>query len=155
LYSRARANKRLRSFICHTYVHPKRNRPALTPWPQNVTSLWLILIFRAIDGTRLSWPGWLGEILRWFTIPKTGHLSQRPWEIELVTIDSQVRRSRQSHYSTVNIAVQYLLLNFVAYLEIDKLEKNSIELMQGPQYYWRLYLVQFIQCHLYGKRNRR
>jgi len=30
----------------------------------------LILISRPTEGRRLSWPGWLGEILRWFARPK-------------------------------------------------------------------------------------
>ena len=31
----------------------------------------LVLISRPAEGRRLSWPGWLGEILRWFARPKT------------------------------------------------------------------------------------
>jgi len=33
--------------------------------PQSISALWLVLTFRPAEG-RLSWPGWLGEILRWF-----------------------------------------------------------------------------------------
>ena len=40
--------------------------PAFTPQPQSITALWLILISRLAEGRRLSWPAWLGEILRWF-----------------------------------------------------------------------------------------
>jgi len=34
--------------------------------PHSITALWLVLISRPAEGRRLSWPGWLGEILRWF-----------------------------------------------------------------------------------------
>ena len=40
--------------------------PAFTPQLQSVTALWLVLISHPAEGRRLSWPGWLGEILRWF-----------------------------------------------------------------------------------------
>jgi len=40
--------------------------PAFTPQLQSITALWLVLIFRPAQGRRLSGPGWLGEILRWF-----------------------------------------------------------------------------------------
>jgi len=33
--------------------------PARTLQLQNITSLWLVLIFRPTEGWRLSWPGWL------------------------------------------------------------------------------------------------
>jgi len=68
---RARINKGLRSFTCHQYAHLKWNKPAFTPGPQNVTSLWLVLVSRHTEDRRLSWPGWLGETLRWFMRPKT------------------------------------------------------------------------------------
>ena len=52
----------------HTFIH-KWNEPylsAFTPQPQSITALWLVLISRPAEGRRLSWSGWLGEILRWF-----------------------------------------------------------------------------------------
>jgi len=52
-------------------VHPKWNKSAFTPGPQNVTSLWPVLISCPTEGRRLSWPGWIGVILRWFIRPKT------------------------------------------------------------------------------------
>ena len=57
------------SFTCHPHVHPEVECtiPAFTPKPHSITALWLVLISRR----RLSWPGWLDEILRWFTRPKT------------------------------------------------------------------------------------
>jgi len=36
-----------------------------------LTELWLVLVSRPAEGRRLSWPGWLGEILRWFARKKT------------------------------------------------------------------------------------
>jgi len=38
---------------------------------QSVTARWLVFISRPSEGRRLSWPGGLGEILRWFARPKT------------------------------------------------------------------------------------
>jgi len=39
--------------------------------PQSIAAFWPILISRLAEDRRLSWPGWLGEILRWFVGPKT------------------------------------------------------------------------------------
>ena len=49
-----------------------RNEPymPLTPSQQGVASLWLVLISRLAEGRRLSWPEWLGEILRRFARTK-------------------------------------------------------------------------------------
>ena len=63
---RARVSKGLCSFTCHPQVHPKWNKPTFTVVPHNITSLWLVLVSFPTEGRRLSWPGWLGEILRWF-----------------------------------------------------------------------------------------
>ena len=46
------------------------SHPAFTAQPQSITAFWPVLIFRPAEGRRLSWPGWLGEILRWFTCLK-------------------------------------------------------------------------------------
>jgi len=58
----------------HTFIH-KWNETYLllgpTPQPQSITALWLLLISRPAEGRRLSWLGWLDEILRWFARPKT------------------------------------------------------------------------------------
>jgi len=39
------------------------SHPAFTPLQQSITALWLVLISRLAEGRRLSWPGWLGEIM--------------------------------------------------------------------------------------------
>jgi len=80
-------------------IHLKWNKPAFTPEPQNVTSLRLALISRSTEGTRLSRPGWLCEILRWFIAQRRSPIPRR-WGIKLATIESQVRRPHQSHYCT-------------------------------------------------------
>ena len=52
----------------HTFIH-KCNEPYLSLLPSRRVGayrLWLVLIFRPVKGTRLSWAGWLGETLRWF-----------------------------------------------------------------------------------------
>jgi len=110
---RAHVNKGLRSFTCQPYVDPKWNNPAFTPGPLNVISLWLLLIFRPTKGRRLSWPGWLGEILRWFMHPKTvahprggGESNSRP-----LSRMSDALTRRQSHYSTGNIVICSLVTN--------------------------------------------
>ena len=68
---RARVSNGLRSLTCHRYVHPKCSLPLLPGHRTLRTSLWLVLISRPTEGRRLSWPGGLGEILRWFIRPKT------------------------------------------------------------------------------------
>ena len=64
----ARVNEESHSFTCHPHVYPwvERAIPAFTPQSQSTTALWLVLISRPAEGRRLSWPGWLCEILRWF-----------------------------------------------------------------------------------------
>jgi len=50
----------------HKFIYT-RNEPylPLTPAADRAT-LWLVLISHATEARQLSWPGWLGEILRWF-----------------------------------------------------------------------------------------
>ena len=66
----ARVNEGSHSFTCHPHVYPQVEWtiPAFTPQPQSITALWLVLISRPAEGRRLSWPRWLGEILRWFVL---------------------------------------------------------------------------------------
>ena len=69
------------------------SHPAFTPQPQSITAVWPVLIFRPAKGRRLSWPGWLGEILRWFAHPTTvtvTHSVLAAAVIELATIESQI-----------------------------------------------------------------
>ena len=63
----ARVNEGSHSLTCHPHVYPqvKWAIPAFTPQPQSIPELWLVLISRPAEGRRLSWPRWLGEILRW------------------------------------------------------------------------------------------
>ena len=63
---------RIHSFTCHPHVYPQVEwtKPAFTPQPQSITTLWPVLISHLAEGRRLSWHGWLGEILRWFVRPK-------------------------------------------------------------------------------------
>ena len=53
----ARVNEGSHSF----YYHPQVERAisALTPQPQSVAAVWLVLISRPAEGRRLSWPGGL------------------------------------------------------------------------------------------------
>jgi len=69
----ARVNEGAHSFTCHRHVYPQVEWTtiAFTPQPQSITTLWLVLISRPAEGRRLSWPGWLGDILRWFAQPST------------------------------------------------------------------------------------
>jgi len=59
------------------YLPPTRlstygmSHPSFTSQPQSIAALWPVLISRPAEDRRLSWPGWLGEILRWFDRPKT------------------------------------------------------------------------------------
>jgi len=47
------------------------SHPTFIPQPQSVTARWPVLISRPAEGRRLSLPGWLGDILRWFARQKT------------------------------------------------------------------------------------
>ena len=70
----ARVNEGSHSATRHPPTHlstRKMNHPAFTPQPQSITALWSILISRPAEGRMLSWPGWLGETLRWFARSKT------------------------------------------------------------------------------------
>jgi len=58
-------------------TYPRQNRQcnphpgsAFTSGPQSITTHWPVLNSRPDEGRRLSWPWWLGEILRWFFHPK-------------------------------------------------------------------------------------
>ena len=67
----APVNKGSHSCQPHVYPQVEWTIPAFYPKLQSVTALWLVLIFHPTEGRRLSWPGWLNEILRWFVCPKT------------------------------------------------------------------------------------
>jgi len=60
----ARVNDGSHRFTCHLRVYPQ------VAWTIPA-ALSLALISRPAEGRRLSWPRWLGEILRWFARPKT------------------------------------------------------------------------------------
>jgi len=63
-----------------------------TPQPQSIAALWPVHIFRLPEGRRLSWPGRLGEILRWFDRPKSPlPVLDAAAGIELATAESQVQ----------------------------------------------------------------
>jgi len=66
-------NEEWHSFTCHPHVCPQVEWtiPAFNLQPQSIATLWLVLISHPTEGRRLSWPGLLGEILRWFDRPKT------------------------------------------------------------------------------------
>ena len=63
--------------------------------PESVTALWLVLITRPAEDRRLSWPGLLSEILRWYartnTVTHASILSRRPG-IDPATVESRVQR---------------------------------------------------------------
>jgi len=128
--------------------HPKWNKPAFTPGPHNVTSLWLVLISRQmrVEG----WVGLAGLVKYWWFIhPKTvthcrggGESNSRP-----LSRKSDTLTTRQSHYSTINIVVHNLSSTLQLTCRLKNWEKNLniLKLMQGPQCYLRLYLAKFIQ----------
>jgi len=66
-------NEESQNLTCHPHVYPQLEwaTPAFSPQPQSAAALWPVLISRPAEDRRLSWPGWLGEILRWFARPKT------------------------------------------------------------------------------------
>ena len=62
-----RVNKGSQFYLMPTFIH-KWNEPCLSLLPSCTASphFWLVLISHPTGGRRLSWPGWLGEILMWF-----------------------------------------------------------------------------------------
>jgi len=65
----ARANEGSRSFTCHSHVYPQVDERYGTCLYSPVAQRHRTLAgkhFRPAEGRRLSWPGWLGEILSWF-----------------------------------------------------------------------------------------
>jgi len=83
----AHVNKGSHSFTCHPHVYPQAEWavPAFIPQPHSITAFWLVFISHPAECRRLSWPGWHGEILRWFVCQKT------------VTHPSTSRRGRESN----------------------------------------------------------
>jgi len=76
------------SATCHPHVYPQMEWtiPAFNPHLQSVAVLWLVLISCPIEGRRLSWSGWLSEILRWFACLKMVALPgicRDSWELNL------------------------------------------------------------------------
>jgi len=69
----ARVDEGSYSFTCHPhdYLQVEWTIPAFTPQLQGITALWLVLSSPPTEGRKLSWPGWLDEIMRWFAHPKT------------------------------------------------------------------------------------
>jgi len=61
------------SFTYHPHVYPHVERAVLpfTLQHQSIAAVWPVSISRPAQGRRLSWPGWLGKVLRWFASPKT------------------------------------------------------------------------------------
>jgi len=64
-------NNSIDKFVVCFDPQVERAIPAFASQPQRATALWLVLIYRPAEGWRLSWPRWLGEILRCFARPKT------------------------------------------------------------------------------------
>ena len=66
----ARVNEGSHSCTCHPRVYPQANEPYLPLTPSHRTqrnaALQLVLISCPTEARRLSWPGWVGKILRWF-----------------------------------------------------------------------------------------
>jgi len=61
------------TLTCHPHVHSQVGwLYCLYSQPQSITAIKLLLISRPAECRRMSWPGWFGEILRWFARPKTG-----------------------------------------------------------------------------------
>ena len=53
----ARVSEESHCFTCHPHVYPQVEwtMPAVTPQPQSIAALWLVLISHPTEGRRLSW----------------------------------------------------------------------------------------------------
>jgi len=47
------------------------SHPAFTTQTQSITALWPVLISRPAEGRRLSWPGWLVNVLTRICVKST------------------------------------------------------------------------------------
>ena len=60
----SRYNEGSHSFTCHPHICPQASSRRASPFR-------LVLTSCPTEGRMLSWPGWLGEILKWFACRKT------------------------------------------------------------------------------------
>jgi len=119
----AHVNKGSHSFTCNPHVYPRMEWtiPAFTTQPQSITALWLALISHHAEGRRLSWPGWLGEILRWF-----GRQRRSPIPVLAGPDIEQLRWYAQQRY-------RYPMPPHVTCLSHILMDKNQIHLPQHKQ----------------------
>jgi len=87
----ARVNTGSHSFTCHPHAYPQVESTIYLPLTP--AALWLVLILHPAKGRRLSWPGRLGEILRWFASQRRSPiLVFLAWlGTELATVESRVQ----------------------------------------------------------------
>jgi len=86
----------------HTLIHLS-DEPYL-PFTCSYRALRLAVISSPTEGRRLSCPGWLGEILRWFARHPSQYLSRQSG-IETATIELQVQR--RNHWTTKPQDIMY------------------------------------------------
>jgi len=130
------------SFTCHPLVYPQVEWAisAFTPQLQSITAVWLMLILLPGEGRRLSWPGWLGEILSWFACPKT----VTPPSISHCSQESNLRPSRvqrPNEYTSVSVLFSLSHCKHMKVLVSD----------QKPSKHWNV----LKQCFFRRRRRRR
>ena len=128
----ARVNEGSHSFTCHphVYLQMKYAIPAFTPQPQSITALWLVPISHPSEGRKLSLPGWLGKILRWFNHPKmvthpSASHGSREWNSQASSHESNTLTTRPpSHHVTSSSVVRSVSLHLTGQL-VSRLSNNN------------------------------
>ena len=85
-----------RTGISHTCLY--------SPAAKSITALWLVLISRPAEGRRLSWPGWLGEVVRWFVRRRRSLICLTMLPLRHAACIQLLRYCRNSTFITSNLA---------------------------------------------------
>jgi len=118
------------SFTCHPHVYPHVEWaiPASTPQLRSISALWLVFISHPTEGRRLSCPGWLGAVLRWF-------VAAHPKTVTHPSTDqsSSESNSRLSHCESNALTTRPPATSLVCYMSLLKLMLSPPQLLP-PDY---------------------
>jgi len=127
------------------YPHPGS---AFTSEPQSIATHWPVLSSCPAEGRRPSWPGWLGEILRWFGHPKmvtNSSTSGGSWESNLraSSRESSALTRRPSHFYEAVLAAIFHVRNLTTFLSASprtiSFHCSSPQILSPYTDMWQLY----------------